>query len=94
MDEHSRTLLGRSNLERRIRLVPRSLMVADLLGLSLAYLVSTLFWGGAGAFGSTKEMVVFVPPCRAGSSVAKLQGLYRATTSTRPTRRDDVVRVF
>ena len=45
MDDHSRTLLGRSNLERRIRLVPRSLMIADLLGLSLAYVVTTLCVG-------------------------------------------------
>ena len=48
MDDHSRALLGRSDLERRIRLVPRSLMIADLLGLSLAYLITTLFWGGSG----------------------------------------------
>jgi exopolysaccharide biosynthesis polyprenyl glycosylphosphotransferase len=78
MDDRSRTLLGRSDLERRLRLVPRSLMVADLLGLSVAYLVTTLFWGGKGAFGDTKQMLVFVCTLPCWLIVAKLQGLYRA----------------
>ena len=34
MDDYTRSLLGRSDLERRIRLVPRSLMIADVLGLT------------------------------------------------------------
>ncbi len=78
MDDHSRMLLGRSKLERRIRLVPRSLMIADLFGLSLAYVVTTLIWGSAGAFGSTKEMVVFCFTLPCWLVVARLQGLYRA----------------
>ena len=87
MDDHSRTLLGRSNLERRIRLVPRSLMIADVLGLSLAYLVTTLFWGEEGALGSTKEMLIFCAPCRAGcwspSSRASIAPI-RSTPTTQP----------
>ncbi|MHB1571411.1 MAG: hypothetical protein ACYC0H_19710, partial [Solirubrobacteraceae bacterium] len=78
MDDHTRSLLGRSDLERRIRLVPRSLMAADLLGLSLAYVVTTLFWGGSGAFGSKREIVVFCCTLPCWLLVARLQGLYRA----------------
>ena len=95
MDERSRTLLGRSDLERRIRLVPRSLMIADLLGLSLAYLITTLFWGAAGALGSTKEMVIFCATLPCWLVVAKLQGLYRADQERADhSTADDVVRVF
>jgi exopolysaccharide biosynthesis polyprenyl glycosylphosphotransferase len=95
MDEHSRTLLARSDLERRIRLVPRSLMIADLFGLSLAYLVTTVFWGGAGAFGSTKQMSVFCATLPCWLLVAKLQGLYRADQEHADhSTADDVVKVF
>jgi exopolysaccharide biosynthesis polyprenyl glycosylphosphotransferase len=95
MDDHSRTLLGRSDLERRIRLVPRSLMIADLLGLSLSYLVTTLFWGGSGAFGSTKEVLVFCCTLPCWLVVAKLQGLYRADQEQADhSTADDVVKVF
>jgi exopolysaccharide biosynthesis polyprenyl glycosylphosphotransferase len=95
MDDHSRALLGRSDLERRIRLVPRSLMLADLLGLSLAYLVTTLSWGGKGAFGSTKEMAVFAATLPCWLVVAKLQGLYRADHEHADySTTDDIVKVF
>ena len=95
MDDHSRALLGRSDLERRIRLVPRSLMIADLLGLSLAYLVTTLFWGGSGAFGSTKQLVVFCCTLPCWLVVAKLQGLYRADQEHADhSTADDIVKVF
>jgi exopolysaccharide biosynthesis polyprenyl glycosylphosphotransferase len=95
MDDHSRTLLGRSDLERRVRLVPRSLMIADLLGLSLAYLITTLFWGGAGAFGSTKEMALFCATLPCWLLVAKLQGLYRADQEHADhSTTDDIVNVF
>jgi exopolysaccharide biosynthesis polyprenyl glycosylphosphotransferase len=94
MDDHSRKLLGRSDLERRIRLVPRSLMIADLLGLSLAYLVTTLFWGGSGAFGSTKQMLVFCATLPGWLLVARLQGLYRADQEHADhSTADDVVKV-
>ena len=94
-DDHSRTLLGRSDLERRIRLVPRSLMIADLLGLSLAYVVTTLWWGDAGAFGSTKEIVIFCATLPCWLVVAKLQGLYRADQEHADhSTADDIVKVF
>ncbi len=95
MDERSRTLLGRSGLERRIRLVPRSLMIADLLGLSFAYLVTTLFWGEGGTLGSTKEMVIFFCTLPCWLVVAKLQGLYRADQEVADhSTADDIVKVF
>ena len=95
MDDHSRNLLGRSNLERRIRLVPRRLMIADLIGLSLAYLITTLFWGDAGAFGSTKEVVLFCATLPSWLVVAKLQGLYRSDQEHADhSTADDIVRVF
>lgn len=95
MDDHSRTLLGRSDLERRIRLVPRSLVIADLLGLSLAYVVTTLWWGGAGAFGSTKEIAIFCATLPCWLVVAKLQGLYRADQEHADhSTADDIVKVF
>ena len=95
MDDHSRALLGRSHLERRIRLVPRSLMIADLIGLSLAYLVTTVFWGDAGALGSTKEMLVFCATLPCWLMVARLQGLYRADQEhANHSTADDIVRVF
>lgn len=95
MDDHSRTLLSRSDLERRIRLVPRSLMIADLLGLSLAYLLTTLLWGGDGAFGSTKEMAVFCATLPCWLVVARLQGLYRADQEHADhSTADDILKVF
>jgi exopolysaccharide biosynthesis polyprenyl glycosylphosphotransferase len=94
MDDHSRTLLGRSDLERRIRLVPRSLMIADLLGLSMAYLITTLLWGGDGALGSTKELAVFCATLPCWLVVAKLQGLYRVDQEHADySTADDVVNV-
>ncbi len=72
------TRLRRLGLDHRKRLVPLSLMIGDLLGLSLAYLVTTLFWGGAGAFGDAKEIAVFCLTLPCWLLVAKLEGLYRA----------------
>jgi exopolysaccharide biosynthesis polyprenyl glycosylphosphotransferase len=95
MDDRTRRLLGRSDLERRKRLVPRSLMIADLVGLSLAYLVTSLCWRGAGAFGSLREIAVFCCTLPCWLVVAKLQGLYRADqVRADHSTADDVVRVF
>ena len=95
MDDFTRGLLGRSDQERRVRLVPRSLMIADLLGLSLTYLVTTLFWGGDGAFGSTRETLVFCATLPCWLVVARLQGLYRADQERADhSTTDDIVRVF
>ncbi|HTW41570.1 MAG TPA: sugar transferase [Solirubrobacteraceae bacterium] len=77
MDAHTQGLLGRRRAERRSWLVPRSLMLADLLGFSLAYLIVTLLWGEQGAFGSPRELAVFVLTLPCWIVVAKLHGLYR-----------------
>ena len=95
MDDHTRGLLDRGRNARRAWLVPRSLLVADLAGLSLAYLLATLVSSGDGALGSSKEMLVFALTLPGWAIVAKLHGLYerdqeRADNSTA----DDVVGVF
>jgi exopolysaccharide biosynthesis polyprenyl glycosylphosphotransferase len=95
MDDHTRSLLRRGRLERRSWLVPRSLVLADLLGLSLAYLLTTLSWGEAGAFGSFHEILVFLATLPCWAFVAKLQGLYRSDQEQADhSTADDVVGVF
>ncbi len=95
MDDHTRKLLSRGRLERRAWLVPRSLLVADLLGLSLAYVLTTLMWGEAGAFGSFHEILVFLATLPCWAIVAKLQGLYRSDQEQADhSTADDVVGVF
>jgi exopolysaccharide biosynthesis polyprenyl glycosylphosphotransferase len=95
MDVHTQRLLDRRRAERRSWLVPRSLVLADLLGLSLAYLIVTLLWGRQGAFGSLRELLVFAFTLPCWIVVAKLHGLYqrdheRAAHATT----DDVAGVF
>jgi exopolysaccharide biosynthesis polyprenyl glycosylphosphotransferase len=95
MDERTRGLLRRRRRAHRAQLVPRSLLVADLLGLGLAYYLTTLLISGDGAFGSTRELVVFVLTLPCWVIAAKLHGLYerdqeRADHSTT----DDVVGIF
>jgi len=93
--EHTRRLLTRGRLERRSRLVPRSLLAADLLGLSLAYVITTLMWGDAGAFGSLHEILVFLGTLPCWAIVANLQGLYRSDQERAAhSTTDDVVGVF
>ena len=95
MDLHTQGLLARRRAERRSWLVPRSLMVADLFGLSLAYLLVTLIWGQHGAFGSARDLLLFALTLPCWVVVAKLHGLYqrdceRAAHSTT----DDMAAVF
>jgi exopolysaccharide biosynthesis polyprenyl glycosylphosphotransferase len=95
MDDHTRKLLSRGRLERRAWLVPRCLLAADLLGLSVAYLLTTVFWGAAGAFGSFHEILVFLATLPCWGIVAKLQGLYRSDQEHADhSTADDVVGVF
>src|ERR1700683_5645720 len=77
MDAHTRGLLARRGAERRSWLLPRSLMVADLLALSFAYLLVTLLWGEKGAFGSWRELLVFALTLPCWIVMGKLHGLYR-----------------
>jgi exopolysaccharide biosynthesis polyprenyl glycosylphosphotransferase len=95
MDDHTRKLLTRGRLERRSWLVPRSLITADLLGLSLAYVITTFMWGEAGAFGSFHEILVFLCTLPCWAIVARLQGLYRSDQEQADhSTTDDVVGVF
>jgi exopolysaccharide biosynthesis polyprenyl glycosylphosphotransferase len=96
MDDRTRGLLERKPTSRRGRVVPRSLVLADLLGLSLAYLlVATLLSGGNGTLGSRRDLLLFALSLPCWVLVGNLHGLYhrdeeRADHSTT----DDVVGVF
>ena len=95
VDESTRRLLARPSGATRRRLVPRSLMIADVLGLTLAYLVATHHWGGNGDFGSTRDLVLFACSLPCWVFVAKVHGLYhqdaeRADHCTT----DDIVGIF
>lgn len=95
VDDRTRRLLTRGRSERRARLVPRRLAAADLAGLTVAYLLSGLLWGSAGAFGSLHEILVFLCTLPCWLLVAKLQGLYRSDQEqTDHTTTDDVAGVF
>jgi exopolysaccharide biosynthesis polyprenyl glycosylphosphotransferase len=95
MDAHTQGLLTRRGAERRSSLLPRSLMLADLLGLSLAYLLATLIWGEQEAFGSPRELLVFVATLPCWIVVAKLHGLYgRDHVRAAHSSTDDVAGVF
>jgi exopolysaccharide biosynthesis polyprenyl glycosylphosphotransferase len=94
MDDRTRTLLGRRRHARRAHLVPRWLMLADLIGLGLAYFLATILAGG-NALGSDREVTVFVLTLPCWVVVAQLHGLYardqeRANHSTT----DEVVAIF
>ena len=94
-DPNTRKLLGRGRLERRARLVPRALLLADLAGLSMAYVLTTLFWGEAGAFGSFHQILVFLCTLPCWAIVAKLHGLYSSDQEAAAhSTADDVVGVF
>ena len=69
--------------------------LADLIGLSMAYVLTTLFWGAAGAFGSFHQILVFLCTLPCWVIVAKLQGLYRSDQEQAAhSTADDVVGVF
>jgi exopolysaccharide biosynthesis polyprenyl glycosylphosphotransferase len=95
VDDRTRLLLLRSPKSRRSRIVPPALVLADLVGLSLAYFTATLLSGGDGALGSTRESTVFVLSLPCWVFVAKLHGLYRRDQerADHPTT-DDIVGVF
>ncbi len=95
VDPNTRKLLGRGRLERRAWLVPRGLLLADFLGLSIAYVLTTLFWGEGGAFGTFHQILVFLCTLPCWAIVAKLQGLYRSDQEQAAhSTADDVVGVF
>jgi exopolysaccharide biosynthesis polyprenyl glycosylphosphotransferase len=95
MDDRTRALLARARRARRARLVPPSLVLADVLGLGLAYYLATILGGGHGAFGSFDELLIFVLTLPCWVLVAKLHGLYRQDQErTAHSTTDEVVGIF
>lgn len=96
VDEHTRALLQRRSRSTRRRLVRPALVVADLVGLSGAYVLATLFSGsGNGALGSPRELVLFLASLPCWIFVAELHALYRHDEeSPGHTTTDDVIGVF
>ena len=95
VDEHTRRLLQRRPTSRRGRLVPPALIAADLVGLTVAFVVATHHWGQHGTFGSTREMALFVVSLPCWVLVAALHGLYhRDEERADHCTTDDIVGVF
>ncbi len=95
VDDYTRSLLQRRPTSRRGRLVPRALALADVVGLTLAYLLATLKWGTHGASGSTRDFLVFVASLPCWILVARLHGLYhRDEERADHCTTDDIVGVF
>jgi exopolysaccharide biosynthesis polyprenyl glycosylphosphotransferase len=76
MTDQTRELLTRSSRARRRWLVPRALLIADLIGLSSAYVAAAVLGGHRGALGSPKELVLFLLTLPFWVVVAQLRGLY------------------
>ncbi len=94
MDDRTRALLHRRPAAHRRRLVSRTLLAADLLGLGVAYLAAALI-GADGTLGTARELAVFAITLPCWMFLAKVQGLYdrdaeRADHSTT----DDIAGVF
>ncbi|HZE04602.1 MAG TPA: sugar transferase [Solirubrobacteraceae bacterium] len=95
LDDHTRRLLVRPRRAHRDRLVPRSLAAADLAGLVLAYCLATLIAGGDGAFGTRRELLVFVLTLPCWLIAAQLHGLYgRDQARTDHSTTADVAAIF
>src|SRR6201996_25563 len=94
VDAHAREIFAAGHHSRRARLVPRSLAIADLTGLCLAYALATLLASGD-VLGTRREMLVFVLTLPCWVLAARLHGLYdRDQTRTDHTTTDDVVGIF
>jgi exopolysaccharide biosynthesis polyprenyl glycosylphosphotransferase len=98
VDERTRSLLGRRPAARRGWLVRRSLLAADLFGLSLAFLLARLLdpaQGAADRLNPLTELVVFFATLPCWVVVAKLHGLYdRDEEQADHSTTDDIVGVF
>ena len=94
-DDRTRSLLTRRPGAKRGRLVPRMLILADLLGLTLAYVIATQRWGHNGSFGSRHELILFAASLPCWVLVAELHGLYRRDEERADhCTTDDIVGVF
>jgi exopolysaccharide biosynthesis polyprenyl glycosylphosphotransferase len=98
VDDRTRGLLARQRQARRGPLLRRSLVAADLIGLSLAFVLAALMYDDPtvrGRLGSPGEILLFVSMLPAWVVVGKLQGLYdRDEEQPGHTTTDDVVGVF
>jgi exopolysaccharide biosynthesis polyprenyl glycosylphosphotransferase len=76
-------------------MLPPLLVVADLLGLTLAYYIATLVSGGDGALGSVRELTVFAVSLPCWVLIAEMHGLYHRDEQ-RPdhSTSDDIAGVF
>jgi exopolysaccharide biosynthesis polyprenyl glycosylphosphotransferase len=98
VDDHTRELLQRKPMARRRWLVPRALMIADLTGLTVAYLVAMLLWGartGPQRLGSPRELALFALTLPCWVIVASVHNLYhRDEERVDHSTTDDVVGIF
>lgn len=95
VDDRTRTLLERPSASRRSRVVPRALMTADVLGLTLAYFIAMIHWGQHGTLGSLQEFTLFLLSLPCWILVGRLQGLYRRDEERAGhCTTDDIVGVF
>ena len=98
VDERTRELLNRRRWARRGRLLRRSLVVADVVGLSLAFGLVVLAYAGEGPGGDATlrtEAAAFLLTLPFWPVVAKLHGLYdRDEWNPDHSSVDDVVGVF
>ena len=98
----SQTLQARrapSDTRRRGWLVRRLLLLADVIGLTLAFLLTEIVWGvGAGftnRLDTRAELLLFLVALVGWVGVARLYGLYdRDEERTDPSTVDDIVGVF
>jgi exopolysaccharide biosynthesis polyprenyl glycosylphosphotransferase len=98
VDDRTRTLLARQRKARRGWLLRRSLLAADVIGLSLAFVLAALLYDDRttpGRLGSPGEILAFVGSLPLWVVVAKLHGLYdRDEEHPGHSTTDDIVGVF
>jgi exopolysaccharide biosynthesis polyprenyl glycosylphosphotransferase len=91
-------LLRGGRRTRREAVVRRGLAAADLVGLTIAFVVATLIYSSTGpgsALGSAAEYAVFLLSLPVWTLVAKMHGLYdRDETRADHSTADDIVGVF
>ena len=77
MDARTRQLLARAPVARRNRLLPAALVIADLVGLTLAFVLGLLVRQANGLFASTQGLALFVLALPCWILIASVLGLYR-----------------
>ena len=91
----ARRRLTRRSTARRARVVPGMLIMADLVGLSLAFVLATLWPGADRPLASTGDLARFALALPCCLLIAKLHGLYRRDRERiNHGTSDDVVGIF